>query len=158
MVSFAVQKLVSLIRSYLFIFVFISTALGEWPKKTLVWFMSENILPMHKGNHFYQFLVNLSRDIYITHTLYKLLYILSIALPPTFFISQCIYPLCFFFIFVNFLFFKNFYWSIVALQCCVSFYHIAKWTSHMYTYIPSFLFPSHLGHHRALSRVSCAVQ
>ena len=39
MVSFAVQKLVSLIRSYLFIFVFISIALGDWPKKTLVQFM-----------------------------------------------------------------------------------------------------------------------
>ena len=27
----------------------------------------------------------------------------------------------------------------VALQCCVSFYHTAKWISSMYTYIPSFL-------------------
>ena len=45
-VSFAVQKLLSLIRSHLFIFVFISIALGDWPKKTLVWFMSENVLPM----------------------------------------------------------------------------------------------------------------
>ena len=40
MVSFAVQKLISLIRSYLFIFVFISIALGDWLKKTLVQFMS----------------------------------------------------------------------------------------------------------------------
>ena len=46
MVSFAVQKLVSLIRSHLFIFVFISIALGDWPKKTLVLFMSENVFPM----------------------------------------------------------------------------------------------------------------
>ena len=44
MISIAVQKLVSLIRSYLFIFVFISTVLRDWPKKTLVWFMSENVL------------------------------------------------------------------------------------------------------------------
>ena len=32
-----------------------------------------------------------------------------------------------------------FYWSIVALQCHVSFCCIAKWISYMYTYIPSFL-------------------
>ena len=35
MVSFAVQKLVSLIRSHWFIFVFISIALRDWPKKLL---------------------------------------------------------------------------------------------------------------------------
>ena len=46
MVSFAVQKLISLIRSHLFIFAFISIALGDWPKKTLVWFMSETVLPV----------------------------------------------------------------------------------------------------------------
>ena len=33
----------------------------------------------------------------------------------------------------------NFYWSIVALQCCATFYCIAKWISFTYTYIPSFL-------------------
>ena len=43
---FPSQKLEDLIRSHLFIFVFISIALEEWPKKTLVWFISENILPM----------------------------------------------------------------------------------------------------------------
>ena len=46
MVSFAVQKLVSLVRSHLFIFAFISVTLGDWPKKMLVQFMSENVLPM----------------------------------------------------------------------------------------------------------------
>ena len=46
MVSFAVQKLIRLIRSHLFIFAFISFALGDWPKKTLLWFMSENVLPV----------------------------------------------------------------------------------------------------------------
>ena len=44
-VSFAVQKLVSLIRSHWLIFVFISVALGDRPKKT-VRLMSENVLPM----------------------------------------------------------------------------------------------------------------
>ena len=41
MVSFAVQKLINLTRSHLFIFAFISIALRGWPKKTLVWFISE---------------------------------------------------------------------------------------------------------------------
>ena len=52
MISFAVQKLVRLIRSHLFIFVFISIALGDWPKKTLVRFMSENVLPMISSRSF----------------------------------------------------------------------------------------------------------
>ena len=37
MVSFAVQKLLSLIRFHLFIFAFISIALGDRSKKVLVW-------------------------------------------------------------------------------------------------------------------------
>ena len=41
MVSFAVQKLLSLVRSHLFIFVFIT--LGGGLKKILLWFMSESI-------------------------------------------------------------------------------------------------------------------
>ena len=51
-VSFAVQKLISLIRSHLFIFAFISIALGDWPKKILVQFMSENVLPMFSSKSF----------------------------------------------------------------------------------------------------------
>ena len=38
MISFAVQKLISLSRYHLFIFAFISTDLGDWPKETVVWF------------------------------------------------------------------------------------------------------------------------
>ena len=41
MVSFAVQKLLNLIRFHLFIFVFIT--LGDGLKKILLWFMSEYI-------------------------------------------------------------------------------------------------------------------
>ena len=43
MVSFAVQRLVSLIRSHWFIFAFISVALGDLPKKTFVRLMLENV-------------------------------------------------------------------------------------------------------------------
>ena len=61
MVSFVVQKLVILIRSHLFIFVFIYTALGDWPKKTLVQFMSENVLPMFSSRSFRCHVLWLSR-------------------------------------------------------------------------------------------------
>ena len=44
MVSFAVKKLLSLSRSHLFIFVFISIVLGDKLKKILLWFMSESVL------------------------------------------------------------------------------------------------------------------
>ena len=44
LVSFAVRKLVSLIRSHWFIFAFISVALGYWLKKSFIRLMSENVL------------------------------------------------------------------------------------------------------------------
>ena len=46
MVSFPVQKLFCLIRSHLFIFVFIFITLGDGSKKILLCFMSESVLPM----------------------------------------------------------------------------------------------------------------
>lgn len=47
MVSFAVQKLWILIRSYLFIFAFISFSLGEGPKKHIVViYVKDTNLPM----------------------------------------------------------------------------------------------------------------
>ena len=46
MVSFAMQKLLSLIRSHLFIFVFIFITLRGGSEKILLWFMSESVLPM----------------------------------------------------------------------------------------------------------------
>ena len=52
MVSFVVQKLVSLIRFHWFIFIFISIALGGWPTKAFVWLMSENVLPMFSSGCF----------------------------------------------------------------------------------------------------------
>ena len=52
MVSFAVQNLTSLTTSQLFIFAFISIALGDWPKKTL----SEKVLPCFLFFFFFFFL------------------------------------------------------------------------------------------------------
>ena len=45
MVSFVAQKLLSLIRSHLFFFAFVSITLGDGSKKTLLWFMSKSVLP-----------------------------------------------------------------------------------------------------------------
>ena len=46
----------------------------------------------------------------------------------------------------------NFYWSIIALQCGVSFYCTTERISHTYPYILSlFGLPSQSGHHRALA-------
>ena len=58
----------------------------------------------------------------------------------------------------DFFFLINFYWSVVALQCDVSFYCTAK-VNQQYVHIhPLFFgFPSHLGHHRAASGVPWAV-
>ena len=50
MISFAVQNLLSLIRSHLFIFIFISITLGDGLKKLLLWFMSKNVLPMFSSS------------------------------------------------------------------------------------------------------------
>ena len=52
MVSFAMQKLLSLVRSHLFIFGFFSFALGDWSKKILLLFMSENVLPIFSSRSF----------------------------------------------------------------------------------------------------------
>ena len=38
-----------------------------------------------------------------------------------------------------FVFLINFYWSMVAWQCCVSFHCTTKWISHTHTDIPSLL-------------------
>ena len=52
MVSFVVQKLLSLIRSPLFIFVFISITLGDGSKKMLLRFMSKRVVPMFSSRSF----------------------------------------------------------------------------------------------------------
>ena len=55
----------------------------------------------------------------------------------------------------------SFYWCIVDLQCCVIFRCTRKWVSYSYMYFHYlffFLFSSHIGHYRVLSRVPCAIQ
>ena len=52
MVSFAVRKLLSLIRSHVFIFVFIFITLGGGSKKILLWFMSKSVLPVFSSKSF----------------------------------------------------------------------------------------------------------
>ena len=50
--SFAVQKLASLIRSHSYMFGLIYVALEDLPQKMLIWFMSENVLPMSFSRSF----------------------------------------------------------------------------------------------------------
>ena len=51
-VSFAVQKLLSWIRSCLFILVFIVITLWGGSEKTLLWFMSESVQPMFSSKSY----------------------------------------------------------------------------------------------------------
>ena len=51
-VSFAVQKLLCLIRSHLFIFDFISSVLEGGSKRILLWFMSQSVVPMFSSKGF----------------------------------------------------------------------------------------------------------
>ena len=51
-VFFAVQNLLSFIRSHLLIFVFISIAQGGGSKRIMLWFMSKTILPMFFSKSF----------------------------------------------------------------------------------------------------------
>ena len=52
MVSFSVQKLLSLLKSHLFIFVFIYITLGGRPQNILLRFMSKSVLPIFSSRRF----------------------------------------------------------------------------------------------------------
>ena len=51
-ISFAMQKFLSLIRSHLFIFDFILFTVGDGSKKILLQFMSKGVLPMFSSKSF----------------------------------------------------------------------------------------------------------
>ena len=55
MVSFAVQKFLSLIRSHLFIFVFTFITLGGGSEKILLRFISESVQPISSSKRFFFF-------------------------------------------------------------------------------------------------------
>ena len=50
--SFAVQKLLILIKSHLFLFVLISITLGGGSKRIMLWLMSKSVLPMFSSESF----------------------------------------------------------------------------------------------------------
>ena len=52
MISFAVQKVLSLPRSCLFTFAFLFISLGGGSKKILLWFMSKYVFPRFFSNSF----------------------------------------------------------------------------------------------------------
>ena len=68
MVSFAVQKLLSLIMFHLFIFVFISITLGDGLKKILLRFMSKGVLPMFSSKSFVVFSLTFRSLIHLEFT------------------------------------------------------------------------------------------
>ena len=52
-VFLAVQKVLNLIKSHLFIYTFISFTVGERSKKILLWFISKSVLPIFSSGNFY---------------------------------------------------------------------------------------------------------
>ena len=109
-------KSLCLIRSYLFVFAFVSIALGDRPKKTLARFMSENVLPIFSSrsftvsclifmsvSHFELILVHSIRvcsnftDLYAAVQLYQQLLLKRLSFPryiPAFFSHSMFLPLC----------------------------------------------------------------
>ena len=88
----------------------------------------------------------------------------SISSPAllTLWMLPCVFSIkkyVFFSISIFFSFLKNVYWSIVDLQCCITFCCRAKWISYTYLYIYSFIDNfSHVLHYRVLGRVPCSIQ
>ena len=79
MVSFAVHKILTLIRSYWFICVFIVFMLGDGSNKILIWFMSKSILLMFSSR---SFIVSWFTFRYLIHFDFIFVYVLDNVLNP----------------------------------------------------------------------------
>ena len=67
MVSFAVQKVLSLIRSHLFIVAFFPFVLRDRSKKILLWFTSNSVLPMISPKSFMVYDLTFSSLMYFVY-------------------------------------------------------------------------------------------
>jgi len=132
LVSFAVQKLVHLIRSHWFIYVFMSVALGEWPKKTFVWLMSENVLTVFSTRHF---IVSCLRFKSLSH--FEFIFVYGVRLCSGFtdlhaalqfsqyhLLKRVSFPILFYFILFCFVFVSLglLFWHIMSMYCIWSIY------------------------------------
>ena len=84
-VSFVVQKLLCLIRSYLFIFAFISNILGGGSYSFLLWFMSERVLPIFSSR---SFIVSILRFVSLIH--FEFIFVYGIRKCSSFILLQVV--------------------------------------------------------------------
>ena len=92
MVSFGVQKLLKLIKSHLFMFVFISITLGDESRKILLRFMAKSVLPMFSKTCYFIFVFLHLLDVVFENSKEKLKLSLGVFYSPLcliFLFSDC---------------------------------------------------------------------